>query len=150
MEDFQKKFNLKKFSNKPLAKKVEKPWGWEIIWTAQDAPYVGKLIFIKKKKRLSLQYHDKKHETQLLLTGRVIRISDDKKGNLVKVEMVRNKGYKIVPGQRHRLRALSDSVIVETSTKEVGTTFRLEDDYKRGDETEKLRGLSNRGWNIKT
>lgn len=149
MEDFHKKFNLKKFSNTPLAEKIEKPWGWEIIWTPPRIPYVGKLIFIKKGHRLSLQYHDKKHETQLLLSGRVGRISDNQKGELVEIEMKENKGYEILPGQRHRLFALSNSLVVEVSTPEAGTTFRLEDDYGRLDETEKVRKLPHRGWNTK-
>ncbi len=39
----------------------------------------------------------------------------------------------------HRLIAMEDSKILEVSTPELGTTFRLEDDYKRSDETEEMR-----------
>ena len=42
-------------------------------------------------------------------------------------------------GQRHRLIGITDCDIFEVSTPEIGTTFRLEDDYKRPDETEEMR-----------
>jgi hypothetical protein len=34
---------------------------------------------------------------------------------------------------------ITDCDILEVSTPEIGTTFRLEDDFKRPDETEELR-----------
>ena len=49
-------------------KKIEKPWGYELIW-AQTDNYVGKILFIKQGHRLSLQYHEKKEETLLLKSG---------------------------------------------------------------------------------
>ncbi len=57
------------------------------------------------------------------------------------------KGYTIVPFQCHRFEALEDSDIIEVSTAEKGTTFRLEDDYSRSDETEQIRKQPGRGWN---
>ena len=35
---------------------------------------------------------------------------------------------------------------MEVSTPETGTTYRLEDDYQRVNETEEVRSSSNRGW----
>lgn len=146
MEEFHKNFNLKAIKISPYAQKVKKPWGYELIWTDSDSSYVGKLLFIKKGHRLSLQYHDQKDETQLLLSGKVTRINDDNDGKLVEFNMKKNTGYRIVPGQRHRLVVWEDSMIVEVSTLEQGTTFRLDDDYKRSNETENLRKQPNRGW----
>ena len=50
-------------------------------------------------------------------------------------------------GQRHRLAGITDCDVVEASTPEIGITERLEDDYKRPDETEDMRKLKDRGWN---
>src|SRR4051812_15915060 len=48
--------------------KVEKPWGYEIIW-AKTTRYVGKTLVIYKGHRLSFQYHEKKEETIRLDRG---------------------------------------------------------------------------------
>mgnify|MGYP001170202600 CR=1 FL=1 len=42
-----------------MSKRVDKPWGWEIVW-AEGGPYSGKLLHIRAGGRLSLQYHDVK------------------------------------------------------------------------------------------
>lgn len=117
---------------------VEKPWGSEVVW-AQNETYVGKILRVNAGKRLSLQYHDRKLETQCLLSGRAVLIVEDGDGVLRELEMETGKGYTIQPFQRHRLVALSDVTVLEVSTPEVGNTFRLEDDYARPDETEALR-----------
>src|SRR3990167_6114255 len=49
--------------------------------------------------------------------------------------------------QRHELAGITDCDVVEASTPEIGITERLEDDYKRPDETEDMRKLKDRGWN---
>jgi hypothetical protein len=57
------------------------------------------------------------------------------------------RGYTIRPNRKHRLEGVEDAVVLEVSTPEIGTTFRVEDDYARPDETEELRASDNRGWN---
>src|SRR5882762_11158405 len=42
--------------------RVEKPWGYEIIWAKADR-YVGKILHIEPGHVLSLQYHNKKDES---------------------------------------------------------------------------------------
>ena len=42
--------------------KIEKPWGYELIWAETDF-YVGKILYIKAGHRLSKQYHEIKEET---------------------------------------------------------------------------------------
>jgi mannose-6-phosphate isomerase-like protein (cupin superfamily) len=133
------------FSLAPQALRVEKPWGHEVVWAQTDA-YAGKLIHIKAGRRLSLQYHKEKTETQCLLSGRATLVIDGPDGMMHEVEMEPGKGYTIHPDQRHRLIALEDCVVVEVSTPEKGKTVRLQDDYARPDETDELRGQPGRGW----
>jgi len=140
------KFDLKNFSNTPYVKKVEKPWGHELHFVPQDQPYMGKLLHIEKGKRLSLQYHDKKTESWWLVKGRAKVIWDNPSGELIETELEEGKGYTTSAGQRHRLVGITDCDILEVSTPEIGTTFRLEDDYKRPHETEEMRKAKDRGW----
>ena len=55
-------------------------------------------------------------------------------------------GFSCVIGQRHRLIGITDCDVVEVSTPELGTTYRLDDDYARPDETKALRESAGRGW----
>ena len=141
-----KNFDKSKFTNQPYVKRVEKPWGYEIIFSQENLPYVGKILHINAGKRLSLQYHDEKQETQFLVSGRCLRICDNQNGELVEFEMEKDKGYNICVGQRHRLKAIEDCDVFEVSTPETGNTYRLEDDYSRPTETEGIRKKPNRGW----
>lgn len=122
-----------------MRKKIDKPWGYELHWVPEGMPYMGKVLHIDSGKRLSLQTHDKKTESWFLIKGRAKIVWDDQNGNLVEEEMGIGRGYTCKINQRHRLAGITDCDIIEVSTPETGTTFRLEDDYKRTDETEEVR-----------
>jgi len=140
-------FDSSGFSLAPGARRVEKPWGYEILLSPPDAPYASKLIHVKAGKRLSLQVHDEKVETQTLIAGKGILVLEDSDGQLHHVPMEPNVGYHIAVGQRHRTCAApdQDATIFEASTPEVGTTYRLEDDYARPHETRELRAAERQG-----
>ncbi|OGY85871.1 MAG: hypothetical protein A2233_00045 [Candidatus Kerfeldbacteria bacterium RIFOXYA2_FULL_38_24] len=141
-----KKFDPKIFSNQPFCQKIEKPWGWEILWTKPGKPYTGKIIHILAGRRLSLQWHDQKEESMYLLTGQAKIIWENNQGEMIETAMEEGKGYSICLGQKHRLAGITDCDIVEVSTPEIGTTYRLADDYQRADETAEVRQSDNRGW----
>nr|MBI5455602.1 cupin [Candidatus Levybacteria bacterium] len=134
-----KNIDKTKFSNSSFAKKIDKPWGYEIHWVPENKPYMGKVLHINAGQRLSLQVHDRKEESWYLLNGRAKVIWDNELGELVEAELESGKGYSCQIGQRHRLAGITDCEVLEVSTPEIGTTFRLEDDYKRPDETEEQR-----------
>jgi mannose-6-phosphate isomerase len=135
-----------RFSTSGIARRVEKPWGYEILWTPADRPYAGKVLHIDEGKRLSLQVHDAKTESWFLMRGRAMVVWDDGSGELVETELESGLGYSCEVGQRHRLVGITDCDLLEVSTPEIGTTHRLEDDYARPDETEAVRASSGRGW----
>jgi len=139
-------FNPKDFLTSPFQKKVEKPWGYEIIYTLPDAPATGKIIHVNAGKRLSLQYHDVKRETLCLLNGEAIITLTNENGEEADSKMELYKGYYVVPGQIHRVSAVTDIDFIEASTPELGNTFRLQDDAGRSTETENMRKSENRGW----
>lgn len=120
--------------NEPYIKRIKKPWGYELHFVPEGMPYMGKLLHIDSGKRLSLQSHDQKEESWFLIKGRVKIIWDDENGELTETEMRIGSGYTCKVNQRHRLVGITDCDIIEVSTPERGTTYRLEDDYKRPDE----------------
>jgi mannose-6-phosphate isomerase len=134
-------FNPAGFTLEPNARRVEKPWGYEILLSPADVPYTAKLIHVNAGKRLSLQLHDTKIETQALVAGRGILVLEGADGELHEIQMEPGVGYHVAVGQRHRLCAApdTDATVFEASTPEAGVTLRLEDDYARPDETEELR-----------
>lgn len=136
----------KKFNNAPYVRRVEKPWGWEIHFVPDDRPYMGKIIHINAGARLSLQKHDQKMESWYLMFGRAKVIwESEENGELFETELEEGKGYSCEVGQRHRLAGISDCDVVEVSTPEIGTTYRLQDDYNRTDETPQEREKRNMG-----
>lgn len=132
-------FDSTNFSTEPYVKRVEKPWGYELHWVPADAPYMGKLIHINQDARLSLQVHDQKQESWFLVNGRAAVIWENNKGEMIETELQRGVGYSTKLGQKHRLKGLSDCDVVEVSTPEAGTTWRLHDDFARPHETPEQR-----------
>ncbi len=126
--------------------KVVKPWGEEIIFTPKGLARAGKMLLVKGGKKLSLQYHDQKEETLCLFSGKALIWLENEQDIIEKIPMKQGFGYTVKPPQKHRLEAIEDCVIFEVSSPESGTTFRIEDDFKRKDETEELRAEKNRGW----
>lgn len=134
-------FDKTKFSVAPYVKRVEKPWGYELHWVQEGMPYMGKVLHIDAGKRLSLQVHDTKQESYWLLNGECNLILENDKGELEVVPLQKGVGYTTMVGQRHRHQAITNCDIIEVSTPEAGTTDRLEDDYKRPDETPEQRKI---------
>ncbi len=132
-------YDTKNFDVSPYARRVEKPWGYELHWVREAAPYIGKLLHINAGARLSLQVHDMKQESWFLVSGKAVVIWEDASGKLVETELQQGWGYSTKIGQKHRLKGITDADIVEVSTPEAGTTYRLEDDYTRPDETPEQR-----------
>ena len=139
MPDQPPNFDPTAFSIEPYARRIEKPWGWELHWTPAGLPYLGKVIHINAGRRLSLQVHDAKRESWLLLSGRVRVTWENSDGELVETELEPGQGYTCALGQKHRLTGITDCDVIEVSTPEIGTTWRLQDDYARPHETESQR-----------
>jgi mannose-6-phosphate isomerase len=111
-------------------KRVNKPWGHEIIWARTDR-YVGKLIHINAGHALSLQYHRVKDETVHVLAGQMRFQFGDDENNLQEKVLGPGESFHITTGLRHRMIAVVDSDILEASTPELDDVVRLEDRYGR-------------------
>jgi mannose-6-phosphate isomerase len=112
-------------------RRVEKPWGWELIW-AEAEQYVGKLLFIRAGEALSLQYHELKHESWLVQEGRArLELGRADVGELDIVEVGPGDALRYPPGTLHRVTALEDTLILEVSTPHLDDVVRVEDRYGR-------------------
>jgi quercetin dioxygenase-like cupin family protein len=114
-----------------LPQRTEKPWGFELLF-AQTPNYAGKLIFIKKGHRLSLQYHQKKDETMYLYQGKM-RLEIEDGGKMAPKTFEPGQSIRIPPHTRHRLKAIEDTTLFEVSTPDLDDVVRLEDDYGRAE-----------------
>ncbi len=111
--------------------RVEKPWGYEDRWAITEK-YLGKVLFIKRGHRLSLQYHEQKDETVYVQYGHLhLWVGDKQKQKIVNLKQ--GESYRILPGVVHRFEAPSDqdAILLEVSTPEIDDVVRLEDDYNR-------------------
>ncbi len=114
-------------------RKVEKPWGHELIWATTDA-YTGKVLFVRKGEQLSLQFHREKDETIYVQEGQIeLEIGDPGQGALDVEIVAAGRSFHIRPGTVHRFRALEDAVVLEVSTPHLDDVVRLEDRYGRAD-----------------
>ena len=112
-------------------KKVEKPWGYELIWALTDV-YCGKVLFVKAGQSLSLQFHREKDESWLVQSGRA-KLELGEVGEPVLKEEVISAGaaFHYTPGTVHRVTAIEDTTILEVSTPQLDDVVRLEDAYGR-------------------
>ena len=106
-----------------------KGWGHE-VWIHNDERYCGKILVVKKDKKCSLHYHQKKHETFYIQSGRIhmrVRYEDGREQSF---EMKPGDVLELAPGTAHQFTGLEDSEIMEFSTQHFeDDSYRLE----RGD-----------------
>ena len=110
--------------------KVEKPWGYELIW-ARTGDYVGKMLHIRKGHKLSLQYHRQKEETILVQSGIMTFVFENEKGALEEIRLNPGEAHHIPVGRKHRMIAVEDCNVFEVSTPQLDDVVRLEDSYGR-------------------
>ncbi len=113
-----------------LPLKTEKPWGFELLF-AHTPKYAGKVIFVKKGHRLSLQYHEKKDESMYIYQGKVRIEIEGSDGRMVSKIAPPGYSIRIPPLTKHRLEAIEDTTLLEVSTPELEDVVRVEDDYGR-------------------
>jgi mannose-6-phosphate isomerase len=114
-------------------REVIKPWGKEVIW-AETKDYVGKLLYINEGHKLSLQYHQEKEETILVISGELeLTISGHARLGMSTLRLSEGDTFHVTPGTIHRFSATlgTNVVLAEVSTNYLDDVVRLEDDYDR-------------------
>ena len=141
-------------------KKVDKPWGYE-KWIADGSPnfrYALKEILLKSKFKSSIQFHEFKEETNYIQKGEGIlhynpdpinfekyknnEYSEDEfigiMNNLKKQKLYPGMVFHIKPGIIHRVEAITDLTMIESSTIELDDVIRINDEWGRQDGKIKL------------
>tara|TARA_B100002019_G_scaffold292532_1_gene316005 strand:+ start:12353 stop:12781 length:429 start_codon:yes stop_codon:yes gene_type:complete len=110
-----------------LEGKVDKGWGYEIIW-ATNEKYCGKILFFNKKgSKFSMHFHREKDETWFVNNGSfVVRWIDTKTATLFSQVLKEGQTWHNPPLQPHQLEAMEDG----SSITEVSTADSVEDNYR--------------------
>lgn len=112
-------------------RRVDKPWGHELIWAHTDR-YVGKILHINAGHSLSVQYHNQKDETVHLLTGEMrywVKLPGDT--DLRDQHLRAGDSFRITPLTVHYMEAITDCDVLEASTPELDDVVRIKDRYGR-------------------
>lgn len=114
-----------------VPRRVEKPWGHELIWAHSDR-YVGKILHVKAGCLLSVQYHHQKDETMHVLSGELIlRTWPSRDAAPVERPFRAGESVHIPAPTIHQIEAVTDSDVLEASTPELDDLVRITDRYGR-------------------
>ena len=114
-----------------MSETVYKPWGKE-IWIEHNDKYCYKHIYINSGHRTSFQYHNIKTETNYIVKGKTeVWLEDIKTGKIIKSVMVKGDHFTVLPKQKHRIVAITDTILHEVSTPEIDDVIRISDDTNR-------------------
>ena len=91
-----------------LEGKVDKGWGYEIIWANEK--YCGKILFFNKKgPKFSMHFHREKDETWFVNNGSfIVRWIDTKTATLFSQVLKEGQTLHNPPLQPHQLEAMED------------------------------------------
>ncbi|HMV32135.1 MAG: cupin domain-containing protein [Gemmatimonadetes bacterium] len=109
--------------------RVDKPWGYELVWARTDK-YVGKILHVKAGHVLSLQYHNRKDETMHVLSGELI-LRTQPGDTLLARPFKAGESVHIPPTLIHQIEAVVDTDVLEASSPELDDLVRLQDRYGR-------------------
>jgi mannose-6-phosphate isomerase len=137
---------LKKIKNYILNKKsfnfykVSKPWGYELWINSLNTDFAFKKIYIKKGFQTSLQFHNYKRETNLVLEGEArffYKKNKQVKNMNVTTKDIGSKKIKkgtiinVYPKILHRIKALRNLTLYEVSSPHLKDVVRIQDDTNR-------------------
>ena len=111
-------------------RRVEKPWGYELIWAETDF-YVGKILHVNAGEALSIQMHEIKDETLHLLSGEIILRAGPTPEGMEDVSFEVGDSYRVRPRTVHMIEAVTDVDVLEASTPHLDDVIRFSDRYGR-------------------
>lgn len=111
-------------------RRVDKPWGYEVWWAVTDR-YAGKVLVVRAGHRLSLQYHERKDETCLLLSGELLLHSGPTVDDVAVEPLSPGATWRNEPGRIHTIEAVTDAHVIEVSSPELDDVVRIADAYGR-------------------
>ena len=117
----------KKIALFPKKIKVGKlKWGEEILCALIPKKISLKILKIKKGKKGGLQYHRKKSECGILISGKLLIRYEGNSGKLKKKIINKGETFYFPPGSVHQEEALTNCEIIEASTPHFNDRVRVE------------------------
>lgn len=120
--------NLKPIFPKPkdLGKRA---WGTEKLLALIPKKISLKKLFIKKGQKGGLQFHRKKNECGVIVSGKLKIKYDNGNGKLCEKILSTGETFHFPPGCVHQEEALTDCEIIEASTPHFNDRVRVEERY---------------------
>ena len=106
--------------------KIDKTWGYEIVWASND-DYCGKiLVFEKKNIKTSMQIHKNRRKSWFINAGRfMITFTDVKTGQTNQTILEEGKTVDLAEMSPHSVEALMPGSMIF----EVGTPDNIDDQF---------------------
>ena len=89
------------------------------------------MIHIDSGGMLSLQYHQQKDETLLVVKGAMDLQLENDRGQMETHRLTPGMSRRVTPGRKHRMIGVEECEFFEVSTPEIDDVVRLEDKYGR-------------------
>ena len=127
----KKKTSIKFSNSKDLGKRN---WGKEILLTLIPKKISLKKLIIFKGQKGGFQYHRKKNECGIIISGKLKIIFDNGGGKLLTKILKRGDSFHFPPGAIHQEHAITDCQIIEASTPYFNDRVRVEKKFKLKEE----------------
>ena len=132
LEEYKDKIDKNKSHRLDISSyRVEKPWGYE-LWLELNEHYAYKLIHMNKGYQSSLQWHEKKVETNYVIEGEAEVLLENDNGEMESRKYIPGKGFCVPLKTKHRVIAIKYLTMLECSTAHLNDSNRFEDDSDRG------------------
>jgi mannose-6-phosphate isomerase len=114
----------------PQSSKVgDRPWGTEDLLALVSGYFSFKKLFLKAGNKGGLQYHRKKDEVAVLVSGQLLVRYDLGDGLLKERMILPGEVVHFSPFLVHQEEAITDCVILEASTPHFNDRVRVEQQY---------------------
>jgi mannose-6-phosphate isomerase-like protein (cupin superfamily) len=110
-------------------------WGSEDLLVLAPGKYTLKRIFLKAGFKGGLQFHRKKNECGIIISGKMIVRFDDGAGSLVEKTVAEGDVFHFEPGVVHQTEAIIDTIYIEASTPHFNDRVHVEQVYGLDEET---------------
>jgi len=132
LEEYKDKIDENKSHRLDISSyRVEKPWGYE-LWLELNEHYAYKLIHMNAGYQSSLQWHEKKVETNYVIEGEAEVLLEKDDGTMESRSYKAGDGWCVPLKTKHRVIATTDYTALECSTAHLNDCIRFADVSDRG------------------
>ena len=108
------------------SKKLTRNWGDEIVLGIVSKKFSLKKLIMKAGTKGGLQYHRKKDECGIIISGKLLVRYEDSKGKLNNKILKKGDSFHFPPGSVHQEEAITNCEMIEASTPHFNDRVRVE------------------------